>query len=289
MHPAPSVILFSVLSGAGFGLLAYLGLGVVTPAGWVAFWWWGLGYGLAVIGLLASTFHLGNPQRAWRAFTQWRSSWLSREAWASVATLLLLAPVALSDWLGLGWPRGLGVVGAALALLTVFTTSMIYTQIKAVPRWHHWITPMMFLGFAIAGGAVLAGQVWAWAVLIVLAGILAAVWKIGDGQFGRAAQTLGTATGLGVIGEVTVFEQAHTAGNYLLREMIFVVGRKHADTLRRLTLIFAVLLPALLVTALPTFVGFGLAAVSHLIGALAARWLFFAEAEHVVGLYYGKR
>jgi DMSO reductase anchor subunit len=89
MHPAPSVILFSVLSGAGFGLLAYLGLGVVTPAGWVAFWWWGLGYGLAVIGLLASTFHLGNPQRAWRAFTQWRSSWLSREAWASVATLLL--------------------------------------------------------------------------------------------------------------------------------------------------------------------------------------------------------
>jgi DMSO reductase anchor subunit len=94
---------------------------------------------------------------------------------------------------------------------------------------------------------------------------------------------------LGVIGEVTVFEQAHTAGNYLLREMIFVVGRKHADTLRRLTLIFAVLLPALLVTALPTFVGFGLAAVTHLIGALAARWLFFAEAEHVVGLYYGKR
>ena len=32
-----------------------------------------------------------------------------------------------------------------------------------------------------------------------------------------------------------------------------------------------------------------LAALSHLIGVLASRWLFFAEAEHVVGLYYGKR
>ena len=81
MHPAPSVILFSVLSGAGFGLLFYLGLGYVHPYGMAAFLWWGLGYSLAVIGLLASTFHLGNPKRAVRAFSQWRSSWLSREAW----------------------------------------------------------------------------------------------------------------------------------------------------------------------------------------------------------------
>jgi sulfite dehydrogenase (quinone) subunit SoeC len=33
----------------------------------------------------------------------------------------------------------------------------------------------------------------------------------------------------------------------------------------------------------------GLAVLSHLAGVLATRWLFFAEAEHVVGLYYGKR
>ena len=131
MHPAPSVILFSVLSGMGFGLLAYLGFGFVHPHGWAAFALWGLGYGLAIIGLLAATFHLGNPQRAIKAFSQWRSSWLSREAWAAVATLLVLAPVALSDWLGLGWPRQIGVLGAVLDLATVFTTSMNYTQIKA--------------------------------------------------------------------------------------------------------------------------------------------------------------
>jgi DMSO reductase anchor subunit len=289
MHPAPSVILFSVLSGAGFGLLAYLGFGVVTPSGWAAFAWWGLGYGLAVAGLLASTFHLGNPSRAWRAFSQWRTSWLSREAWASVASLVVLAPVALSDWLGLGWPRGVGVIGAVLALTTVFTTAMIYTQIKAVPRWHHWITPVMFLGFAITGGAILAGQAYAPVLLLALLVILLTVWRIGDGQFARAAQTMGTATGLDRIGTVTVFEQAHTAGNFLMREMIFVVGRKHAQKLRIIAATLACVIPAAALMILPPLAATPIAATSHLIGALAARWLFFAEAEHVVGLYYGKR
>ena len=289
MHPAPSVILFSVLSGAGFGLLAYLGFGVVTPAGWAAFAWWGLGYGLAVAGLLASTFHLGNPRRAWRAFSQWRTSWLSREAWASVASLLVLAPVALSDWLGLGWPRGIGVIGAALALVTVFTTAMIYTQIKAVPRWHHWLTPVMFLSFAVAGGATLSGQPWAPLALLAVGAVLLAVWHVGDGAFAKAGQTLGTATGLDRLGVPSVLDPAHTAGNYLKREMIFVVGRKHAAKLRKIALGLASVLPAVILI-LPLGVwGIALAAAVHLAGALAARWLFFAEAEHVVGLYYGAR
>jgi sulfite dehydrogenase (quinone) subunit SoeC len=289
MHPAPSVILFSVLSGAGFGLLAMLGFGVVQAYGVTAFLWWGLGYSLAIIGLLASAFHLGNPKNGLKAFSQWRTSWLSREAWTSVATLLVLAPLALSDWLELGWTRGFGWIGGALALATVFTTSMIYTQIRAVPRWHHWITPVMFLCFALSGGAVLAGQVWAVEMLAVLAAILLSIWRIGDGQFERAAQNLGTATGLGAIGEVTVFEQAHTAGNYLLREMIFVVGRKHAKKLRGIALLLAAVVPAFIILISPTIFGYGVAAVIHLTGALAARWLFFAEAEHVVGLFYGKR
>ncbi len=294
MHPAPSVIIFSVFSGLGFGLLAYLGFGVVHPYGWVAFGLWGLGYGLAIVGLLASAFHLGNPQRALKAFSQWRSSWLSREAWASVATLLMLSPMALSDWLQLGWPRGVGIIGAGLALTTVFTTSMIYTQIKAVPRWHHWLTPVMFLTFAITGGAILAGLASATlglapVLLAVLALVLLSIWHVGDGQFARRAQTLGTATGLDRIGEVTVFEQAHTAGNYLLREMIFVVGRKHVQKLRLLALLLATVGPAVLLVLVSGPMAHAIAALCHLIGAFAARWLFFAEAEHVVGLYYGKR
>ena len=289
MHPAPSVILFSTLSGLGFGFLAFLGWGALMPSGWAAFFLWGLGYGLAVAGLLASTFHLGNPKNALKAFTQWRTSWLSREAWASVVTLLLLAPVALSGILGLGLPQLVGQIGGLLALGTVFTTAMIYTQIKAVPRWHHWLTPVMFLSFAGGGGATLSGQPWAPLALLAVGAVLLAVWHVGDRAFAKAGQTLGTATGLDRLGLPSVLDPAHTAGNYLKREMIFVVGRKHAAKLRKIALGLASVLPAVILI-LPLGVwGIALAAAVHLAGALAARWLFFAEAEHVVGLYYGAR
>src|SRR5215207_728533 len=90
MHPAYSVILFTTASGAGYGLLALLGL-VGFSHGVVSNFWFGLvslfiGLGLVTIGLLSSTLHLGHPERAWRAFSQWRSSWLSREGVAAVAT-----------------------------------------------------------------------------------------------------------------------------------------------------------------------------------------------------------
>jgi len=286
MHPAPSVLVFTVFSGFGFGLLAFLGIGWPAPAGWVAFWWWGLGYACAVGGLVASTLHLGNPQRALRAFGQWRSSWLSREAWASVLALGLLAPVALSDWLGLGWSRIPGRMGAICAVATVGATAMIYTQLRSVPRWNHWMTPMLFGGFALTGGAMAAGHAnLAAGFGLVLAAGLVLAFRLGDGQFARAGQTIGTATGLDRVGEAAVFELPHTGGNYLLREMIFVVGRRHAVKLR-LIAVAAVAAAAGLVLvpgALP------LACTLHLGGALVARWLFFAEAEHVVGLYYGKR
>lgn len=289
MHPAPSVILFSTLSGLGFGFLAFLGWGAVAASGWAAFFLWGLGYGLAVAGLLASTFHLGNPRNALKAFTQWRTSWLSREAWASVATLMILAPVALSDIFGLGLPRLVGQIGGLLSILTVFTTAMIYTQIRAVPRWHHWLTPVMFLSFALAGGATLSGRIWAPVLLLAVGAVLYALWQVGDEAFAKTGQSLGTATGLDRLGVPSVLDPAHTAGNYLKREMIFVVGRKHAAKLRRIALGLASVAPAL-VLLLPLGVySIALAAVLHLAGALAARWLFFAEAEHVVGLYYGAR
>lgn len=289
MHPAPSVILFSTLSGLGFGFLAFLGWGALSVVGWAAFFLWGFGYGLAVAGLLAATFHLGNPKNALKAFTQWRTSWLSREAWASVATLVLLAPVALSDIFGLGVPRVLGQFGGLLALVTVFTTAMIYTQIKAVPRWHHWLTPVMFLSFALTGGAMLSGQPIAPVLLLAVGGVLWSVWRVGDGAFARAGQTMGTATGLDRLGVPSVFDPAHTAGNYLKHEMIFVVGRKHRAKLRVLALLLASIFPALVLLLPLGWPGLAAASLAHLIGALAARWLFFAEAEHVVGLYYGAR
>lgn len=288
MHPAASVIIFTVLSGAGFGLLAALGLGLTVVAGWQAFLLWGLGYALSVIGLLASTFHLGNPQRALLAFTQWRTSWLSREGWASVVTLTLLAPVALGAWLGFPVPW-LGVAGAVGCAVAVLCTSMIYAQLATVPRWNHWMTPVSFFAFALAGGAILSGQRLAAILLcLALAPILIAGWRIGDAAFAARGVTLGSATGLGRIGTPRVFEQPHTGGNYLTREMIHIVGRKHVQRLRVIAVALAAVLPVLVLLVAGGPVACGLAALLHLTGALAARWLFFAQAEHVVGLYYGR-
>jgi DMSO reductase anchor subunit len=291
MHPALSVILFTVLSGIGFGFLAFLGFGACRPTGWEAFFVWGLGYALSAGGLVASTFHLGNPQRSLRAFTQWRTSWLSREAWASVAALLALAPVALEAILrGRGLPL-LGVLGAALCLLAVFTTSMIYAQLKTVPRWNNWTTPATFAAFAVAGGAMLSGVTWlAAAGLVVLGAVLVAGYVTGDGRFAARGTDMGTATGLGWLGKVRAFAPPHTGSNYLLREMVHVVGRKHSVKLRVIALLLAVAVPLLiLLVAPPGIATLAVATLVHLTGALAARWLFFAEAEHVVGLYYGHR
>jgi DMSO reductase anchor subunit len=289
MHPAPSVIAFTVLSGLGFGFLAMLGAGIVQPLGWGAFWSWGAGYGLAVAGLVASTFHLGNPQRALRAFTQWRTSWLSREGVASVAALVVLAPVALAA-LGGGGLRAAGLAGAALCLVTILTTSMIYAQLRTVPRWHHWATPALFFGFALAGGATLAGvRPLAMPLLLALSALLWWNFRDGDTRFARAGHTMATATGLGTIGDVHAFAPPHTGPNYLTREMIHVVGRRHAARLRVIAILCAGVGPAALLLVLPGLAGSLLAAGVHLAGAFAARWLFFAEAEHVVGLYYGAR
>lgn len=291
MHPAPSVIIFTVLSGLGFGLLFFLCAGVVRPFGVDAFLVWGFAYALAVIGLAASTFHLGQPMRAWRAFTQWRTSWLSREAWASVASLLMSAPLALAAIFGGALPVFFEMVAAAMCLLTIFATSMIYTQIAAVPRWNFWTTPALFIVFALTGGAILSGLTF---LSLLLCGTLAAVlwvsFKLGDGRFAARGATMGSATGLGGLGAVRQFAPAHTGSNYLLREMIHVVGRKHSQRLRVMSILCAAVLPALVFLVLPLGIGaIAIALCLHVIGAFAARWLFFAEAEHVVGLYYGQR
>lgn len=291
MHPAPSVILFTVLSGMGFGLLALLGLGAAQPFGLAAFLHWGLGYALAVGGLMASTFHLGNPQRALRAFTQWRTSWLSREGWAAVLTLLMLAPVALAAVLGASLPPFFGATGAVMALLAVYCTGMIYAQLATVPRWNHRITPVLFLLFALTGGAILTGRSGFGAIMALLLGAaLFYSFRRGDGAFAARGATIGSATGLGALGEVRQFAPPHTGGNYLMKEMIYRVGRKHFRRLRAIAIAGASLLPAAILLFVPPLPSaMAVAAVIHLIGAFAARWLFFAEAEHVVGLYYDAR
>ncbi|MCB1885049.1 MAG: dimethyl sulfoxide reductase anchor subunit [Geminicoccaceae bacterium] len=312
MHPALSVIVFTTASGAGYGLLFLLSLlgafGLLpadTALGLAAF---GVAFALVTGGLVASTLHLGHPERAWRALSQWRSSWLSKEG---VAALVAYLPAALYafGWIALGRNVGLwslvGLLAALAAAATVYCTGMIYASLRTVPRWHGpWTVPNYAL-LALASGAVwLAGFTLAFApdaatlpLLLALAATAAAAilrwhsWRVLDAA--PASRTAGDATGLGGLGRVRLLEPPHTEANYLLREMGFKVARRHAAKLRRVALLLAFACPFVLVLlAFLTPAPFGAAlalagALAAMAGLLVERWLFFAEAKHTVTLYYG--
>lgn len=126
-------------------------------------------------------------------------------------------------------------------------------------------------------------------LMLMLAAAMVAHWVAGDKRFAQAGSSTGTATGLASLGRARLLEPPHSGRNYLLREMVHVVGRKHAHKLRLIALGFGAIFPALLLMLPASYATIALALIVHLIGMTAQRWLFFAEAEHVVGLYYGKR
>lgn len=290
MHPSPSVIIFTALSGLGFGLLVFLGLKMPDVTGVLAFIFFVIGFGLAVGGLISSTFHLGRPERSLKAFKQWRSSWLSREAIAAVFTLSVMAVYAIGRIFFDYDIRILGVAGATMSIVTVFTTSMIYAQLKSIPRWNTKLTPAYFLSLSLAGGALLAGQIKICLLLLLISGIIQLlVWIKGDRALALSGTTIESGTGLGTIGRVRAFEPPHTGTNYLLKEFVHIVGRKHSAKLRIIALILMIGTPILLLSLSFSYFLAALSVISHIAGLFISRWLFFAEAEHVVGLYYGKR
>ncbi len=291
MHPAASVIVFTTLSGVGLGMLAWLGIDPTPSTGWAAFAYFFVAFALTVGGLISSTFHLGHPERAMKAFSQWRTSWLSREGVCSVLALITMGLYAAGlIFLGTQFTL-LGWIGAILSLITVYTTSMIYGQLATIPRWNTPLTSVLYLTFAIAGGALLAGRGQIAMLLLMVAALVQVIWwKKGDTAFAERGSNLGTATGLGDRGDVRSLAHPHTSPNYLMREFVYIVGRRHAQKLRVISLVLMALVPVTLLLLLP-FVHLValLAVISHIAGVAASRWLFFAEAEHTVGIYYGMR
>lgn len=309
MHPAYSVIFFTVSSGAGYGLLAALALAALfglLPAG-LAFWLVAavLSLGLITTGLLSSTLHLGHPERAWRALSQWWTSWLSREGVLAVATY----PVALAFFgagaLGGGesLTKALAVAVIVCCAATVSATAMIYAALKTIPHWHDrrvlpgylvhaavtgflWLLALM----TVWGGDVSAVAILAVAACVVAAGVKWSYWTSIDGA--RTGPTAETATGLGALGAVRPLDPPHTQKNYLQNEMGYRVARKHAAKLRRVAFIAGYVVPALLAatvteaTGLPAILVAGVTVIVAMTGMLVERWLFFAEARHVVMLYY---
>lgn len=314
MHPAFSVIVFTTLSGTGFGLWFWLALRI--GLGDRAQWFDGLGWALGLIaggalvaaGVIASLRHLGKPARVWRAFSQWRSSWMSREGvfallcFATATAMVLVQSVLIElpdDALAL---RLLSCLLAPLCAAAVYSTAMIYASLTPIPAWRHRLVAPVYLLFAAVGGGIGFGP-FAGSTLdapnMVGAGIVVGClvlwlakrryWR--DLDRGLPAPTTADAIGL-PDRHATTFERPHTEANYLTREMGFVLARKHARTLRAIASVLFALIPAL--CALPVWLlphadvapWLWTAAVSFQVGAVVERWLFFAEAKHLVSLYY---
>lgn len=312
MHPAYSVILFTTASGAGYGLLVWLALGgmlgLLPAERWLGIAGFGLAFALITAGLLSSTAHLGRPERAWRAFSQWRSSWLSREGVMAVATYVPAGLLAIC-WVLFERADGiialLALLTAVCAVATLYTTGMIYASLRTIRQWHQPLTAPIYIALGLASGAVLltfliklfghgAASRSAWlavACLAVAAVMKRTYWRAIDAA--PRTYTVGAATGLGHLGKVRPLEPPHTQPNYIMREMGYRVARKHADKLRLIVLAGAFGLP--IAASLLSLVGgtIGLAAavlavLSMALGLVVERWLFFAEAQHVVTLYYGE-
>jgi len=320
LKPALSIVFFTVSSGAGLGLLAWITLidlfaseALSPQVQWRAAT---LGLVLLAAGLASSVLHLAKPQNAWRALSRFRTSWLSREA--ILATVLF--PVAATYIVltaarsGGAWRSFLAVATCLLAWAVLFATAMIYASLKPIRQWRTPWTPANYLLLGHWSGALLLATIvvaydaaprmlLALALLVGVAALAAKLtyWaSIGEKAAGaRTAPTLERAIGVpaGVHGpgpmtvaQARLLDAGHSHGTFLTNEFGFELARQHARFLRgaALALGFGVPLAWLLLGAPYWQVGLG-AAACGIIGLLAERWLFFAEARHTVRLYHGDR
>ena len=305
MDPPASVIVFTVCSGAGYGLMiltavaAPLGLfgaraDLVAPAA-------GLALAAIVMGLLSSALHLGRPLRAWRAITQWRSSWLAREGVAALAGLAPAALFAGLSWAGL-WPALATIAGlaaAALALVTIFCTARIYASLVPVARWRsRWTAPVYFALAFLSGALMLASLAGSRAT-----GLAAFEWVAAPAILaGWASKSLywrdqpdegfARATGLEALGRTRVLWAQDGASTFVHREMLRSLAPERARRLRLAVHVALFALPLALTAAAllgppsANAPAIWAATISAGVGIGVERWLFFAEARHASRVFY---
>jgi DMSO reductase anchor subunit len=322
MHPAFSVILLTTLIGVGQGLFLALYTGQLYSVVEVvpvedSHQHYGVGALLAVVflsvGLLSSFFHLGHPERGWRAIARWRTSWLSREVIALPAFIGLVALYGLVHYFDLNpvlfvWRDtfrvDLSLVIGAITTVAAFTlflcTAMIYACIKFLQEWATPLTVVNYTllgsasGFTLASafaayrGSLLTDFYAGWAVLLTLAALVTRVSSLVRNQRIKHKSTLATAIGIRHA-RIVQKSQGFMAGSFNTREF-FHGASDGVFALVKWTFLVAVFpLPVLLLSlgmgtgAVAVFV---LAFAIQYLGLLAERWFFFAQANHPQNLYY---
>ena len=302
MKPALSVIFFTVSSGAGLGLLIWLliaSLMAVHIRMDATTFYKGAAIAAALItaGLVSSTLHLANRKNAIYALTRIRTSWLAREGLLALVLypLAALHLYALQSGLPQVTPFTLGLL-IADAIAVLYCTGMIYGCLKTIPRWNTWMTPVKYVLFGLMSGAVLLPAVLSLrppevgpigkpmvAILLLAAGLVLYLTYLL--KHPRKQHTINDALGFQQ-GKVRLLDVGHSHGTFLTNEFGFSVAREKARLLRWVAIFCAFIVPLLLCYFTKWFWA---ASVICMVGLLVERWLFFAEAEHVVRLYHGQQ
>ncbi|MGV2289567.1 DmsC/YnfH family molybdoenzyme membrane anchor subunit [Trinickia sp. YCB016] len=318
MRPAFSVVFLTTLCGAAQGLLiALVGVEAAGRLGWAAtnamtsqsFYVVGAGVSVALgaLGLVASFFHLGHPERAWRAIAMWRTSWLSRECLALPAFLACAFAYGVAHWIGSPYALAIGVLGVLAGAVLFVCTSMIYACLRFLQEWATPLTLVNFVLLGCASGFTLAAACSAWlapalvgalapcACVLTLAGCASRVASLARNARLRPKSTLESATGIKGP-NVVQKSRGFTAQSFNTREFFHGQTARTVQTIKWAFLLGGFAVPFVL-TALGAAASSSVASSIALLGAafviqyaglVAERWFFFAEARHPQNLYYGR-
>ena len=259
---------------------------------------------LLFLGLLASFFHLGRPERAWRAASKWRTSWLSREVIVLPIGMLLVFVYGVLQWRP-EWSSDLleatiGWLGVVVMVALFVCTAMIYACIKFLQEW---ASPWTVINFGLLGGA--SGLLLASALAVTVgepAARFFVLWALGLTAvalctrlftFYRNARIKYKSTTQTAIGvkhrKVTQRSMGMTGGAFNTRAFFHHCTEATIRNIRTLVVLLVFLLPLLLILAwiaLDFAWLLWLAVGIQYLGLIAERWLFFAQANHPQNLYY---
>ncbi len=322
MHPAFSVIFLTTLIGVGQGLFLALFTGqlyslarLVPLQDSQTFYAHGslLALFFLVAGLLASFFHLGRPERAWRSATKWRTSWLAREVILLPLVMGLIALFGLAHWLEMTAPLFIvsgvlpvdptlliGLAATAATFLLFICTGMIYAGIRFI---REWATPLTIFNFILMGGssgfvlATLFSQLETsslvnlfgfWAIVLTFAALILRVVSLWRNAHLKEKSTLQSAIGVRHP-EIVQKTTGAMGGSFNTREFRHGSTAERVRKARLAFLLLAFILPLVLLVPALTYGSWPLMALAFVLqyaGLLVERWTFFADASHPQNLYY---
>ena len=313
MKPDIAVIYFTVCSGTGYGMIISLlcilfnsNLEIILN---IKILITSISFFLITSGLISSTIHLGHPERAWRALSQWKSSWLSREGIAAILTFfpLVLFYISWIFHISLEITKLTLLISSVFSLITIFCTAKIYSSLKAIPAWNNPLVPIIYILNALILGSIFTFtilfcfeiKIYLLSNLIIFLSLTSLFIKILYWySIKKPSKTnIYTATGLGDKKRTSFFEGPHTGKNFLTTEMINKINISKSILLRIAFCIFTYITPAYYIFLQPNLivsnqvVSITLVIITFLasIGMLIERYLFFIESKHTVSLFYGNK